>query len=243
MNGRDGTRSRSAEAWILGLTLGLGIALAGLLMGRSFVDARSADRYVTVRGLSEREVAADLALWPIVFNATNNDLTTLQARLESNETSVREFLLGRGFQEGDISVSIPRVTDYQAQGGRSDVAARYSGEVTVTLRSSDVDRVRTAMQESGALVREGVTLLRSWEYNPQFLFTQLESIKPEMIAEATVDARRAAEQFARDSGSEVGGIRTAQQGYFSISDRDSFSPEFKLVRVVTTVQYYLKGGR
>ena len=61
-----------------------------------------------------------------------------------------------------------------------------------------------------------------------------------MIAEATRDARRSAEQFAGDSGSQVGGIRNAQQGYFSIQDRDKFSPEFKKIRVVTTVQFFLE---
>jgi hypothetical protein len=92
-------------------------------------------------------------------------------------------------------------------------------------------------------VRQGVAMLRSYEYNPQFLFTRLEAIKPEMIAEATVDARNAAEQFAHDSGSRVGAIRSAQQGYFSVEDRDAFSPEYKRIRVVTTVEYYLEGGR
>lgn len=236
-------RDRSREAGILGLTLAVGIAGAGMLVGRSLAVMRTADRHVTVRGLSEREVAADLALWPIVFNATGDDLTAVQAELDRDEATVRAFLADQGFQPGDVSVSIPRVTDHQAFGGRGEGAQRYMAEVSLTLRSSDVERVRTAMQASGVLVRQGVAVLRSYEYNPQFLFTQLESIKPDMIAEATRDARRAAEQFAHDSGSRVGAIRSAQQGYFSIEDRDAYSPEHKRVRVVTTVQYFLEGGR
>jgi hypothetical protein len=236
-------RDLSHAAWALGLTLAVGIAGAGLLVGRSLAVMRTADRHVTVRGFSEREVPADLALWPIVFNATGDDLTAVQAELDRDEATVRAFLAEQGFAADDISVSIPRVTDLQAYGNRQQGSERYMAEVTVTLRSSDVERVRTAMQTSGVLVREGVAVLRSYEYNPQFLFTRLEAIKPEMIAEATRDARRAAEQFAHDSGSRVGAIRSAQQGYFSVEDRDAFSPEYKRVRVVTTVEYFLDGGR
>jgi uncharacterized protein len=109
----------------------------------------------------------------------------------------------------------------------------------VTLRSPRVEAAQQAIQRSGDLIREGVALVRSYEYNTTFLYTALDEIKPAMIAEATRDARKAAEQFARDSNSRVGGIRNAQQGYFDIQDRDAFSPEFKKVRVVTTVQYFL----
>jgi len=116
---------------------------------------------------------------------------------------------------------------------------RYAAEQTVTLRSPRVAAVKEALQRSGELIREGVALMRSYEYNTTFLYTALDEIKPQMIAEATKDARKAAEQFARDSGSRVGAIRNAQQGYFDIQDRDAFSPEIKRVRVVTTIQYFL----
>jgi hypothetical protein len=95
------------------------------------------------------------------------------------------------------------------------------------------------MEQSGELVAEGVALIRSYDSQTEYFFTGLEAIKPDMIQEATSDARRAAQQFAEDSGSRVGGIRNAQQGYFSIEDRDRFSPEHKKVRVVTTIQYFL----
>jgi hypothetical protein len=118
---------------------------------------------------------------------------------------------------------------------------RYVAEATVMLRSGRIDDVRRAMQRSGELVKQGVALIRSYEQNTQYFYTNLDKIKPEMIAEATTDARRAAEQFAKDSGSRVGAIRNAQQGFFTVEDRDPFSPEFKKIRVVTTVQYFLEG--
>jgi uncharacterized protein len=228
------------SALILGLTIAIGAALGGYFIGDGLFKARSSDRFVTVKGLAEREVKSDLAIWPIQFAVTANDLTALQKLAEESERKIRAFM-EESFAGEPISVSAPRVTDRDAQGmvDRSGTLARYTAEVTVTLRTAKIDAVREAIQRSGALVRQGVALVQNYEARTQYLFTGLEKIKPEMIAAATKDARRAAEQFAQDSGSAVGAIRNAQQGYFNIEDRDPFSPEYKTVRVVTTVQFFL----
>jgi uncharacterized protein len=230
-----------APAAILGITLALGIAIAGGFVANALYEARTAQRFVTVRGLSERVVPADTAIWPVVFTVTGDDLGQVQGQVESNYRTIREFLLERGFGAAEMSTIVPRLTDMQAQmpGQQTQPGNRYVAEAALTLRTPRVDEMRAAMQASGVLVTAGIVLVRSWEYQPQYLFTALDGIKPEMIAAATRDARNAAQQFAADSGSRVGGIRTAQQGYFSISDRDPFSPEFKTVRVVTTVEYFL----
>jgi hypothetical protein len=234
---------RVLAAGVLGTTVGLGIFLAGLFLGQALFRARAADRYVTVKGFAEREMPADLAIWPVVFTVTADDLVTLQERLADSTGKVEGFLAAAGFERGDLTASAPRVTDRDAQGFREDARmARYVAEATVTLRTGEIDAARSAMERSGELVTQGVALIRSYEYNTQYLYTRLEEIKPEMIAQATQDARAAAQQFAADSGSSVGAIRNAQQGYFSIEDRDPFSPEFKKVRVVTTVQYFLVDG-
>jgi hypothetical protein len=234
-------RSNLVPALALGLCVALGLAAGGFLLARGLYAARAADRFVTVKGLSEREVPADLALWPIVFTNTGNDLTALQAKVEQDAEAVRAFLRDLGFDDGETSPSAPRITDHWAQAyGAQRPEERYQVESTLTLRTGRIDEARRAIESSGGLVRAGVTLIRSYEYSTQYLFTRLEEIKPEMIAEATRDARRAAEQFAEDSGSRVGGIRRAQQGYFSIEDRDPYSPESKKVRVVTTVEYFLE---
>lgn len=223
------------------LVLALGIVVAGYFIGDALIRARAADRYVTVRGLAERTLPANLALWPVVFSITSNDLTDLQRQADEGVARVRAFL-EKDFPAEQISVSAPRVQDREAQGMMNSGRAmdRFSAEVTVTLRTDNIDAARQAMQRSGELVKQGVAVIRSYEYNTQYLYTDLDKIKPEMIAEATKDARRAAEQFAKDSGSQVGAIRNAQQGLFSIEDRDQFSPEFKKVRVVTTVEYQLQ---
>lgn len=228
-------------AAILGISLALGIAGGGAFLAKAVYEARSAQRYVTVRGLSERTVPADTAIWPVVFNVTGDELGRVQQQVEGHYRTIRDYLLARGFGAEEMSTIVPRVTDMQVQmpGQETRPGSRYLAEAALTLRTPRVDEMRTAMQDSGELVTAGIVLVRSWEYQAQYLFTGLDAIKPEMIAEATRDARSAAQQFAADSGSRVGGIRTAQQGYFSISDRDPFSPEFKSVRVVTTVEYFL----
>ncbi|MEQ1802433.1 MAG: SIMPL domain-containing protein [Gammaproteobacteria bacterium] len=222
------------------IALALGIVVAGYLIGEALIQARASQRAVSVRGLAERQVPANLALWPIVFTVTSDELGDLQRKADDGVTKVRAFLAS-DFPAEQITVSAPRVQDREAQGMRGDGRQldRYSAEVTVTVRTDKIDVARKAIERSGELVKQGVAVIRSYEYNTQYLFTELDRIKPEMIAEATKDARRAAEQFAKDSGSKVGAIRTAQQGLFSIEDRDQFSPEFKKVRVVTTVDYYL----
>jgi hypothetical protein len=222
------------------IALALGIVVAGYFIGEALIHTRSSERQVSVRGLAEREVPANLVLWPIVFSVTSNELVDLQQKADKGVATVRAFLVS-DFPVEQISVSAPRVQDREAQGITGDGRRldRYTAEVTVTVRTDKIDVARQAIQRSGELVKQGVAVIRSYEYDTQYLFTELEQIKPEMIAEATKDARRAAEQFAKDSGSTVGAIRSAQQGLFSIEDRDKFSPEFKKVRVVTTVDYYL----
>lgn len=233
-------RSLTGPAVFLGLLIAAGLATAGYFVGDGLYRARESQRYVTVKGLSERDVPADLAIWPIVFVVTANDLESLQEEIDAGVAAITGFL-SQSFARDTLTVSIPRITDFSlqffAQGNRPPM--RYSAETTVTLRTARIDAVKDAMQRSGDLVKEGVTLVRSFDAQAEFLFTGLEQIKPEMIAEATRDARRAAEQFAQDSGSRVGTIRNAQQGYFSITDRDRFSPEFKNIRVVTTIEYFL----
>lgn len=223
------------------VVLAIGIALAGYLVGNALIESRTSERRVSVRGLAEREVPANLVLWPIVFSITSNDLVDLQRQADAGVVKVRAFL-GDDFPAEQISVSPPRVQDREAQGrpGDRQQLDRYMAQVVVTVRTDRIETARQAIQRSGELVKQGVAVIRSYEYNTQYLYTELEKIKPEMIAEATRDARRAAEQFAQDSGSKVGAIRTAQQGLFSIEDRDQFSPQLKKIRVVTTVDYQLE---
>lgn len=225
------------------LIVGVCIAVAGISIGLGFYKGRANDRYVTVKGLAEREVSADLAIWPIIFNVADNNLASLHSGIDMSRRTITDYLIESGFQEEDISYSAPKITDTEAQqhyGAERRSQYRYIAQAAVTTRTQDVQLVRKTMESSGKLVGKGVVLAaQSWENPTEFLFTALNEIKPQMIEEATKDARKAAEKFAKDSGSKVGKIRHATQGYFSIQDRDRNSPEMKIIRVVTTVEYYL----
>ena len=221
--------------------IALSLAFMAISIKAGLLQFRDADRVVSVKGLAERIVDADLALWPINFSVVGNSLDQLQTDIEAQQSLIRSFLLLKGFVEEDIQLSMPKITDQHANMyGNTLPADRYRAEVTVLVRTEDVERVKTSMQTVGELVKSGVALTQSYEFQPRFVFTQLESIKPETIAHATRDARAAADQFARDAEAEVGSIRRASQGYFSIEDVDAFTPETKRVRVVTSVDYILR---
>jgi len=232
----------NAKAAILGLSIGLGILFAGLFISNALYKSRVADRYVTVKGLAEREMDADLAIWPITYKDAGNDLLALQKSIDEKRGIISDFLIEKGFKEEGINHSAPKITDTYAEGyygNQQPQGPRYRIQKTVTLRSSNVELVKQTMEKSGELVSKGIALSESWENRTEFLFTSLNNIKPEMIREATVNAREAAETFAEDSGSKIGKIRKATQGFFSITDRDANSPERKIIRVVTTMEYYL----
>jgi len=231
------------------ILLALGIALAGYFVGNGFFRGRATDRYVTVKGISERDVIADLALWPISFVAAGNDLGRAQAEIKSSHRQVMNFLSDHQINADEAEVQRLDVTDVMANPYRSGQAEyRYIIEQTVMVRSEDPDKIALTSQAVGELVDAGV-VLSSRGYpsgGPTYLFNRLSELKPEMIAEATANARRAAGQFASDSGSRLGKIRRADQGVFQILARDRTpgvgeeGQKEKTVRVVSTVQYYLE---
>lgn len=228
-------------AAVLGVCLAIGLVVGGSYLKSAATQWQAADRTVTVKGLAEREVRADLALWPLHFTVTGDDLSSVQRQVDAQAGVIRDFLQNAGFSDDDITLTSPQVTDQYANNyGNQRPEDRYSAEATMLVRTARIDAVKQTMPRVGALIANGVLLSPNYNYRTEFLFTGLESIKPEMIAEATADARRAARQFAQDSGSDVGTIRKASQGYFSIADLDSYTPDVKKVRVVTTIDYALE---
>ncbi|WP_409522913.1 SIMPL domain-containing protein [Nitrincola sp. MINF-07-Sa-05] len=227
------------SAIILGPSL-LGTHIRDGLTGSAGVIT-SADRKVTVRGLAEREVAANQVLWPLVFQVQAQDLGSLQEQIDQQREQVNAFLLLQGFTPEQIQPVPTQINDREQHVyGEQRPAFRYGADVVMLVRSDNASQVKLAMNSTDELVRAGISLAQSYEHMPRFLFTELESIKPEMVAEATRDARRAAEQFAEDSDSQVGAILQATQGLFSIEDLDNYTPEIKRVRVVTSVAFRLE---
>ncbi len=220
---------------------------SGYLLGDGLRRAKSAERSISVRGVSERDVTANLATWTISFSQEGSELETVNVRVEQQSAAVRRFFATSGFKPSDISdsgVSFNRVHVTNDEGQRVETRVRVTR--SVQLRTAEVLKAQQAHERLPALLRDGVELDGS---NLNYSFTRLNQLKPEMIAEATKRARASAEQFARDSGAEVGQIRTASQGYFSVGPRDGAEGEdssasdspFQKVRVVTSVDYDVAG--
>jgi len=225
---------------LLGAFLFAGVLGAAYLLANSIVDIKQMERTVEVKGLSEREVPADIAIWPISFNMADNDLVNLYQTIEQQNAKVVDFLKARGFTESEITISTPAVVDKLAREYDSSYASRfrYTASSTITVYTSQVDLARESMIKVVDLGREGIAIAGD-NYSTQFIYSQLNQIKPEMIEEATRNARQAADKFASDSDSRLGKIKRANQGTFSIENRDSSTAHIKKVRVVSTVEYYL----
>ena len=230
------------------LLLATAIAAAGWFAGNGFVKARSAERYVTVKGVAEREVQADLALWPMQFVVADDDLARAQSRMAESTGRVLAFLSRHGFSGGETELHDLSVTDTRANRyGGPPAPFRYVVSTTLMVRTTEPDRLFAASQKVGELIDAGVVLSSDgpWAGGPTYLFNGLNALKPAMIAEATASARMAAEQFAHDSGSALGPIRRANQGLFVVLPRDQAPgvqeqrQRAKVVRVVSTIEYLL----
>jgi hypothetical protein len=221
--------------------LALGMVAGGYLLGNGLVRAREADRSVTVRGLAEREAMADLATWTIAYSSTAPDLATAQAGVDRDTASIRSFFGELGFPAESLQPTGVNVSQFTDNG-----EPKFTVRQRMTLRSNDIKRAQNAVKRQFELVRRGVVLEEG--SGMAYTFTKLNDIKPAMVAEATRDARASAEQFAKDSGTSVGTIKQATQGYFEINARDGDSgggwgvsdTPYKKVRVVTTVDFYLR---
>lgn len=219
--------------------LGASIVAGGYLLGDGLLRARMADRSVTVRGLAEREVTADLATWTISYSARSANLSEAQNDIDRDTAAIQAFFGELGFETEALQPSGVNVSQYDNRGQQS-----YTIRQRLQLRTTDIERAQDAVARQFDLVRRGVVLEEG--SGMSYTFTRLNEIKPEMVAEATQDARASANQFADDSGTGVGGIRSATQGYFSIAARDGDAggygvadTPYKLVRVVTTIDFYL----
>lgn len=234
-------RDDASKRWLgTAAILATGVVLGGYLLGNGLLRAKEAERAVTVRGLAERDVTADLATWTISYSDTGSDLGAVQAKVRADTRAIEEFFAGLGFPKDALQPTGANVSSYTDNG-----VTRYTVRQRLALRTNDIARAQRAVARQFDLVGRGVLLEEG--SGMAYTFTRLNDIKPEMVAEATKDARAAAEQFAEDSGASVGAIKDATQGYFEINSRDGDSgggwgvsdTPYKKVRVVTTVEFSL----
>lgn len=226
-------------SFVLGLFIAIGLIGLGYFVSSAFVQVKSLERNVAVKGLSVRDVDADIAIFPISFEASANDLSELNTKIKSDIEKVKTYLKEYGFDISEMTISAPQITDRFAQDyGNNNIRFRYFAYTKLTLYTKQVQRVVHLSQDLIKLSDQGV-IAKNEQYDTRYLFTGLNALKPQMIEEATRNARESALKFAKDSASKLGKIKNASQGYFSINNRDASTPYIKTVRVVTNVTYYL----
>lgn len=220
----------------------IGLVVIGLHLTGAVGKYRSYDRTVNVKGLCEKEVKADKVIWPVVYKVMANDIQSIYDQIDANNEIVMSFLNSGGIKTEEISTAVPAISDkYANEYGSNNRAYRYIATSVLTVCTTDVDAVLDLMSRQSELLKKGViTGGNNWENPVEFKYEGLNAIKPQMIEEATKNAREAAEKFAKDSDSRLGKIKTANQGTFTIENRDSNTPYIKKIRVVTSVTYYLK---
>ncbi len=223
--------------------LALSIVLLGIFFRLAIGDFINKDRSVVVKGLSEQQVDADLVVWPLMYKEVGNDPAMMYETIERKNTEILAFLTQNGIKREEISIKPTTVSDRKANAYSEYTGMeRYTASSILTVTSSNVTTVRRLMQRQSELMKRGIAFT-SEEYGSnqvEFKYTRLNDIKPKMIEEATKNARTTADKFAKDSDSRLGKIKTAQQGQFSIENRDPTTPHIKTVRVVTTIEYYLE---
>ena len=231
------TTSTPKSAWILAGGILFGLFLLGLTLGQSLIRFKEYERTVTVKGLSERNVPADTALWPVTFAASGNELSAVYTQLEKDSGKVRQFLLDKGFKAEEITLSAPNVNDKGQYADDNRGGLRYYATQTATVYTKNIDLVRAMNTQIAELGK--VTGRDKEAAATDYQFSGLNALKPQMIEEATRNARQVAQKFAEDSNSRLGKIKSASQGQFSLEPRDANTPHIKAVRVVATVEYYL----
>lgn len=222
-----------------------GIVVLGICLKSGIDNFVNKGRNVEVKGLAEREVEANKVTWPITIKETGNDLQELYSTISKKTTIIKRFLKDNGVKESEIFENAPSVTDYMSQGSYNQNSRfRYTISASMTVVSKEVNKIRSITAKQGELLSEGVAIVSESEWNsnsgPTYEFTDFKEMKPEMVAEAIENAQKTAEQFARNSHSEIDKIVTADQGYFEIEDRDENTPYIKNIRVVTHITYSLK---
>lgn len=224
------------------LIVAIGIASLGVFVKGGIDNFAYRDRVVTVRGLAEREVMANKVTWPIVYKEVGNDLTAIYDKITANTEKIQNFLTANGVAKDEILVQPPNIVDQQADRYSTTTPSfRYNVTSVVVVTSSDVAKINGLIARQTELLRQGIAITAGdYQYQTIYEYTALNDIKPSMIAQATANARDAADKFAADSHSDLGKIKSASQGQFDITDRDPYTPYIKKVRVVSTIVFYLK---
>jgi len=227
-----------------GLFIAIGLAVAGYFVSQTIYNAKVALNTAEAKGLAERRVKADRANWTVGFSvagASKAELPKLFKKAEDYQKTILDLLKKNGFDEDEIVIGAVNYhyTEFRDENKKLvDQSHALIGTISVETQKVElVGKVRTAISK---LIAQGIPIRNE---APTYHFTKLNDIKPDMLREATTNARIAANEFAENAGVKVGGIRSALQGGFIVRDAgDQYEDTKKIekdVRVVTTITFYL----
>ncbi len=228
--------------FILGIFIFLGLSTLGYFLSSSILEYKKLDRSVTVKGLSQKEVEANIVIWPVKFSVADNNLENIYKAIDTNTQKIQHFLEKNGIKEDEVTISTPFIFDKSAQQYSDNKGAsfRYTANQIITIYSTNIPLVQKVQSSLSQLGKEGIVFSgNDYDSRIEYIYTKLNELKPQMIEEATKEARSVAQKFAQDSQSKLGKIKKASQGQFTISQRDKNNPHIKSIRVVSTIEYYL----
>jgi hypothetical protein len=231
------------ETWIVeAAVIAVGVIILGLCIKGGIDNFVNKDRKVTVKGLAEMEVQANKVTWPIVCKEVGNDLPELYTKINDTNAAITKFLKSNGISDSEISINAPVVLDMSAERYDSNRSPfRYNITSVITVSSTNVPQVRKIIARQGELLKQGIAIVAGEYENPvTYSYTSFNQVKSKMMQKAIENAQVTANQFASNSHSTIDKIISADQGQFTIDDRDANSPYIKELRVVTTITYSLK---
>jgi len=232
----------SSKYLVPSLVLSLAFIIGSFLLGSKWVESRTPERYVTVKGLSERKVKSNSAWYSINTQFGANNTQEIQTQIAWLEKEIRSYLTKYKFTEDEINVASININANNYENATS----KYNANVSISVNTDKIEKVQAASKSISDLISKGILVQTdNWAAGPKYYFTEFKTIKTDMIAEATKEAKKSANEFAKNSGSTVGKIKRANQGVFQIlpgnqtQENEVFYVD-KWIRVVSTFDYYLE---
>jgi len=226
-----------------GLAIGIGIIVAGFFIYLGIIHFKKHERHVLIKSLVTRDVIADKGIWDIKFKISEPTLDKAYKKYEDQKNIIKQFLINENFLDSEITDNLPNTNEIRQLGKQNTSNTYYKITGVLTLKSNNVEQMKNSSQRISKLIKQGIIFDNLWNTRPAYQFTKINNYKSEMLSEATKNARILANEFASNSNSKIGSIRSANQGRFQILSRNenaSHAKEiFKSIRVVSSIDFYI----
>ncbi len=242
-------KEKSQGYLILGISLALGFIISAFIVAGAAKSIKMANQSISVKGYAEKNLTADLGLWRSNITVRSQTMTDGYNRLQTDLQKVLAYLKSKGISEDMIKIdAVNSMQTYRtSENGNNSIPDGYQMNQMISITSNNVQDLMKLSTEASELIRDGIDFQ---SYSPEFFYTKLNNLKIEMLGAASLDARKRAETLAKNSGSEVGALKSAQQGVFQITAVNSteisdfgaydLSTIEKTIKSVVTIEFYIK---